>query len=66
MRNFRAQDFFDALLMHRVAIGMQQQDRDSLDAARFELARQPTHLLFVERRVNRAVGHHPLIDLVTP
>ncbi len=64
--NLFAHQRLDPLLMRRIAIGMEQQDRDGFDAARFEIARDGPHLLLVERHMDRAIGQHPLLDLEAP
>ncbi len=51
-----------AALMRRVAVGVQEADRDGLDAGLGKTARGIAHLRFVQRRQHVARCVHPLVD----
>ena len=63
LREFLLHDLLRADLVRRVAVGVQEQDGDRLHAGRDRLARDPAHLLLVERDQHRALRVHPLHDL---
>jgi hypothetical protein len=53
-------------LVHRIAIGVQERDRDRLDTVGREGAGRPPHGLAIERNDDIAVAVDPLRDLQTP
>ena len=57
------EDRLGAFLMVRVAVAVQQQDRDRLDVEPGELRPQRAHLVLVERGQRLALGQHPLVEL---
>ncbi len=54
-----------ASLVRRVRIGMQEDDRDQLDALRRQRAARRDNVILVERRILAAVGAHALRHLET-
>ena len=60
MRQFFGEDLADAPLMGRILVGMEECDRDCLDAFAGELARDPPHRILVERNKHHAVAVDPL------
>jgi hypothetical protein len=60
VRQLFLQDRLDALLVSRIAVGVEEQHRDRLDALAAQLARQLAHRGLVERLVRAAVGAQPL------
>ena len=59
-RQFLKHDLLDAHFVRGIAIGVQQQDCDSLDAAILERADERPDCLFIERLVHGAIGAQSL------
>ena len=51
------------LLVRRIGVGVQEADRDRLDAVIDQLAHRRAHLVGIERRDDAPVAVHPLADL---
>ncbi len=62
-RMIAQQDLFRARLVLRVAIGMEEHDRDGIDAELLESLAECDDLVIAHRRPDRAVGDDALVDL---